>query len=259
MRGITSSAVLVVGALSLVACTGSAPRQITSNGASLQAAHEALTEGEAGTSLAIAHGILASQPRNVAALAQAGDAEAALGDRLAADVSYKHALALAPRDVHARLGLGKLQIRDDLRAAETSFRTVVADAPHDIFALNDLGDVLDLQERHGEAQRFYATALIADPDRMGTRVNMALSLALSGQPEHAEQLMRDVATSATASRRVRLDLAAAQVMAGHDRDAAETLGSDLSPAETISAIQGLHQLRIVQPATAVTQGLSILR
>ena len=49
-----------------------------------------------GTSLAIAHGILASQPDNVPALAEAGDAQAAMGDRLSAETSYKQALRLAP-------------------------------------------------------------------------------------------------------------------------------------------------------------------
>jgi Flp pilus assembly protein TadD len=231
-------------AMAMAACNaGRAPLQITTNGPSLQAARDALTEGEAGSSLAIARGILTSQPRNVPALTQAGDAESALGDRLAAQISYKKALALSPRDVHARLGLGKLQIRDDLRGAEASFRAVLADAPHDALALNDLGYVLDLQERHAEAQASYRAALAVDPDRISTRVNLALSMALSGAPEQAEQMLRDLSASATASRRVRLDFAMAQVMAGHDKDAVQTLGTDLSPDEAASAVSGMAQLR----------------
>ena len=217
--------------------------QPTSDGASLQAAHEALSEGEAGTALAIARGVLASQPHNIPALDQAGDAEAALGDRLAAATSYKQALALAPRDVRARLGQGKLQIRDDLHAAEVSFRSVVGDTSKDPLALNDLGYVLDLQDRHKEAQTYYKAALAADPDRVSTQVNLALSLALSGQPERAEQMLRDVAASASASRKIRLDYGVAQVLAGHDRDAQQTLGADLSSIEAKSAIDSISQLR----------------
>ncbi len=243
MRLTTIHAALFGSMLALSSCGSHPPVQISGDGASLQAARDALTQGEAGTSLAIARGVLASQPRNVSALAQSGDAEAALGDRLAATTSYKQALVLSPRDVHARLGLGKLEIRDDLRAAEVSFRAVLADAPRDPIALNDLGYVLDLQERHREAQASYQAAMAADPDRISTRVNLALSYALSGQAERAEQILRDVAASASASRKIRLDFAVAQVMAGHDRDAAETLASDLSPADSQSAIAGIQQLR----------------
>ena len=219
--------------------------QATKNSASLQAARDALTQGEAGTALAIARGVLASQPDNVSALTQSGDAEAALGDRLAATRSYKQALAISPHDVGARLGQGKLALRDDLKEAEVIFRAVLLDAPKDALALNDLGYVLDLQDRHKEAQNSYMAALVVDPDHVATQVNLALSMALSGQPEHAEQLLRDLVTSASASRKIRLDFAVAQVLAGHDQDAEQTLSGDLSAAEARSAIDGVGQLRSV--------------
>ncbi len=218
---------------------------ISGNGPSIQAARDALNEGEAGTSLAIARGVLASQPANVAALAQAGDAQAALGDRLAADISYRRALTLSPHDVRARLGLGKLALRDNVRAAEASFRAILADNPRDPLALTDLGYVLDLQERHTEAQTCYEQAMAADPARISPRVDLAMSLALSGQPDRAEAMMRDVAASSAASPKVRVDYALAQVMAGHDQDAAQTLSGELTPVETASAIQGIAQLRPV--------------
>jgi Flp pilus assembly protein TadD len=234
--------VLLVTAL-LAGCNQRPAVAVASNAPSIQAARDALNEGEAGTSLAIARGVLTSQPNNVAALSQAGDAEAALGDRLAADVTYKKALALSPRDVRARLGLGKLQIRDDLRGAEATFRSILADAPNDPLVLNDLGYVLDMQERHAEAQTFYQAAIAADPARISSRVNLALSLALSGQAARAEGMMRDIAASSQANNRVRVDFAMAQVMAGHDKEAAATLGGDLTPAETQAAIDGMAQLR----------------
>ena len=226
---------------------------VATNGPSLQAARDALSEGEAGTSLAIAKGVLVSQPKNVAALAQAGDAQAALGDRLVATATYQRALLLAPRDVHARLGLAKLQVRDDLPAAEASFRAVLADSPRDPMVLNDLGYVLDLQERHAEAQAFYKQAMAIDPNRISVRVNLALSLALSGQGLQAETMMRDVAGSSNATQRVKVDFALAQVMAGHDKDAAETLSGDLTPAETDTALRGLIQLR---PTPVIAKELS---
>jgi Flp pilus assembly protein TadD len=210
---------------------------------SLAAARAALVEGQAGTSLAIAHGILASQPDNVPALAEAGDAQAAMGDRLSAETSYKQALRLSPHDVRARLGMAKLLLRDDLKGAERAFRAILVDAPHDPVVLNDLGYVLDLQERHAEAQNIYLEALASDPGRLSTRVNLALSLALSGQAARAEQMLRDLAQNAGATSKVRLDLAVAQVIAGHDEDAQITMSSDLSPEEAKNALVGMEQLR----------------
>ncbi len=234
----------------LTACQQKPASLVSGNGASIQAARDALNEGEAGTSLAIAKGVLSSQPGNVAALAQAGDAEAVLGDRLAADADYRQALARSPGDVRARLGQGKMQLRDDPHAAEATFRAVLAGSPRDPSVLNDLGYVLDLQERHTEAQGYYQQAITLDPGRISSRVNLALSLALSGQAARAEAMMRDIAASASVTPRVRADFALAQVMAGHDQDAVGTLGSDLTPAETQAAITGMAQLR---PALAVVK------
>ena len=234
----------------LTACQQRPAALVTGNGASIQAARDALNEGEAGTSLAIAKGILSSQPGNVAAMVQAGDAEIVLGDRLSADTNYRQALARNPHDVRARLGQGKLQLRDNLRAAEATFRAVLADAPRDPLVLNDLGYVLDLQERHTEAQAYYQQAIALDPERISSRVNYAMSLALSGQAARAESMMRDIAASVSVTPRVRADFALAQVMAGHDQEALGTLGGDLTPAETQAAITGMAQLR---PAMAVTK------
>jgi len=214
-----------------------------SDRASLDTARAALVDGEAGTSLAIARGVLASQPDNVAALSQAGDAQMEMGDRLNAEASYKRALAFAPHDVRARLGLAKLLLRDDVHGAELAFRAILADAPHNPVVLNDLGYTLDLQERHAEAQNLYVEALASDPNRLSVRVNLALSLALSGHAARAEQMLRDLAQTAGATSKVRLDLALAQVIAGHDSEAAQTISTELSPDDAKQALAGMAEFR----------------
>lgn len=231
----------------LAGCASHQPAQISGDRPSLKAARDALAEGSAGTSLAIARGVLSSVPNDVPALVQAGDAEVALQDHIAAEADFRHALALAPGDVHARLGLGKLQMQKDARAAEATFRTVLATAPHDAAVLTDLGVSLDLQGRHAEAQVFYSAAMTADPNRASARIDLALSLALSGQPERAEGMLRDATFTSGSTPRVRADFALAQVMAGHDDDAVETLRADLTPDETKAAIEGMQSLR-PQPA-----------
>jgi Flp pilus assembly protein TadD len=242
MRYVTAG---VFVALALGGCVPRSDQGLntSSDRSSLDSAKAALVDGEAGTSLAIAHGILASQPTNVAALAQAGDAEIAMGDRLSAERDYKQALSIAPHDVRARVGLAKLQLRDNLPAAEAAFRAILVDSPHNPIVLNDLGYVLDLQERHAEAQNLYVEALASDPNRLSVRVNLALSLALSGQAPRAEQMLRDLAQTAGATSKVRLDLALAQVIAGHDNEAAQTMSSELSPDDAKQALEGMAQLR----------------
>jgi Flp pilus assembly protein TadD len=241
------------GVIVALAVSGCVPRtdQGMNNSAdrqSLETARAALVDGEAGTSLAIAHGVLASQPNNVAALSQAGDAEMQMGDRLNAEADYKRALAISPHDVRARLGLAKMLLRDDLHGAELAFRAILADSPHNPVVLNDLGYVLDLQERHAEAQSFYVEALASDPNRLSVRVNLALSLALSGQAPRAESMLRDLAQTAGATSKVRLDLALAQVIAGHEKDAALTMSTELSPDDAKQALQGMEEFRPATPA-----------
>jgi Flp pilus assembly protein TadD len=217
--------------------------EVAADRPSLEAARMALTGGQAGTSLEIAKGVLASQPNNVAALSQAGDAEVAIGDRLSAEGDYKKALAISARDVRARMGMAKLLLRDDLKGAEQAFRAILADDPHNPIVLNDLGYTLDLQERHSEAQVMYMEALVYDPMRLSVRVNLAISLALSGQAPRAEQMLRDLAQNVGATSKVRLDFALAQVIAGHDAEATQTMSADLSPEEAKSALEGMQMLR----------------
>jgi len=220
----------------------------SSDRSSLDSAKAALVDGEAGTSLAIARGILSSQPNNVAALCQAGDSQAAMGDRLSAEASYRRALTIESHSVPARLGLAKLLLRDDIHGAEAAFRAILVDAPHNPVVLNDLGYTLDLQERHAEAQSLYVEALATDPNRLSVRVNLALSLALSGQAPRAEAMLRDLAQTAGASSKVRLDLALAQVIAGHESEAAQTISTELSPDEAKQALAGMAEFKTTSPA-----------
>jgi Flp pilus assembly protein TadD len=212
------------------------------NRPSLKAARNALQEGEAATALSIARGVLISEPKNVAALVAAGDADVAMSNPLEAEKFYRQAEAAQPGYVPARLGTGKLKLRQDVKGAEAEFRAVLAVAPKDTAALTDLGVALDLQERHKEAQAQYKAAIAINPDLTAARVNLALSLALSGEATEAEQMLRDEAQAGPVSPRVRADFALAQVMAGHSQDAEVTLQADLSADEAKASVSGMSSL-----------------
>jgi Flp pilus assembly protein TadD len=246
MRLAKIAAATLLATTSLSGCVPHEQSQISGDGPSMRVARQALVDGQAGTSLAIAQGVLAQQPNNVPALVQSGDAKMAMQDRMGAEQAYKRALALAPHDIRAQLGLGKMQLTADPKAAEATFRAVVASNPHSAIALTDLGVSLDRQSRPAEAQAAYTQALAIDPNLFSAHVDLALSLALSGQAARAEQMLRDAAMSNSSTPRVRADLAVAQIAAGHGEQAQQTLRADLSPEDTKTTMEAMA---ILQPVT----------
>ncbi len=226
-----------------------APTQSDANRPSLKAARTALAEGEAATSLGIARGVLSMEPRDVAAMVTAGDADNALGNRRAAEKDYRSAIAIDPDSIPAQLGLAKLAMRDDAKQAEALFRRILTQSPRDAATLTDLGVSLDLQDRHKEAQAAYTAAIAANGDLTSTRVDLALSLALSGDAMKAEGMLRDAAEEGAVPPKVRADYALAQIMAGHADQARQTLRADLSDDEANASIAGLSALlpRTKQP------------
>lgn len=230
--------------LALAGC-GAIPQsanQSAANRPSLIAARTALAEGEAATALGIARGVLSMEPRNVAAMVSAGDADNALGNHRAAESDYRQALLIDPNSVPAQLGLAKLTMRDDARAAEAQFRQILARSPRDPAVLTDLGVSLDLQDRHLEAQAIYAQALATNADLTSTRVDMAVSLALSGDPIKAEGMLRDATEGGAVPPKVRADFALAEVLAGHSDQAQQTLQADLSADEAHASIVAMSAL-----------------
>ncbi len=235
--------VLAFCAAALAGCAGiQGNTQSNASRPSLKTARAALAEGQAATALGIARGVLSMSPRDVPALVAAGDADVALGNRRSGETDYRKALAIDPGSVPAQLGLAKLAMRDDAREAETLLRGILARSPNDPAALTDLGVALDLQERHREAQVEYARALATNADLTSTRVDMALSLALDGNPVKAEGMLRDATESGPVPPKVRADFALAEVMAGHADQAAATLQADLSADEARASVEVMTAL-----------------
>lgn len=217
---------------------------------SLKASRAALAEGSAETALSIARGVLSMDPHNAAALTAAADADTALNNRKTAEQEYRKALAYAPDYTPARLGIGKMKLRDNPNEAEAMFRDVVNRNPNNAPALVDLGVALDLQERHAEAQSLYTRAIRINPEMTSARVNLAMSLALSGNPLRAEQMLRDASDASAMTPRLRADMALAQTLSGKPDDAKQTLLADLTPAE---ADQSVQEWAALMPPKTVTK------
>ena len=240
---VRTTTLLAAATLALSGCGAlHSPTQSDANRPSLKVARAALAEGEAATAMGIARGVLAMEPHNVPAIIASGDANVALGNRRAAENDYRKALSIDPGSTPAQIGLAKLAMRDDAREAERLSRAIGARSPHDAAALTDLGVALDLQERHKEAQTYYTQALATNADLTSTRVDLALSLALDGDPMRAEGMLHDASEAGPVPAKVRADYALAQLMSGHADQAQVTLQADLSADEARASIEGMSAL-----------------
>ena len=162
-------------------------------------------------------------------------------------------LAKDPTSIRASIGLGRIQLAKDPAAAEALFQQVLQRQPRELTALNNLGIARDLLGRHAEAQTAYRQALAINPDLESAQVNLALSMAMSGQGPAAIQLLKPKATEPDAAVKVKHDYAVVLAMAGHRAEAEQVLGDDLAPddvRQVLDSVTGTHTriARDVRPA-----------
>lgn len=226
----------------LSACAGQGSPGFSRAQPGVNVARAALAAGSADLALNVVNGILEKEPRNVPALVAQGDALSVLGRSDEAGISYARVLALDPGSVPAGIGLGRLHLKTDPAQAQLLFLDVLQQEPRNAAALNNLGIAYDLQGNHAGAQGAYRLALAADPSMRAAEVNLALSLALSGQASTAVQMLMPIAADPNASPRLRHDLAAALAMAGDKAAAARILSADLTPEQMASALRAYGSL-----------------
>jgi len=242
MRAITILLVVLLGA-----CAGPQSQDLVDRPPSLAVAQAALSGGAPAMALQICTETVNRQPRNLEAQICVGDALTALGRDAEATVAFEQAQIMAPDDPGALMGLGRLRLATDAPSAELLFLRVLSVKPGNALAWNNVGIARDLQGRHQEAQVAYGKALGLMPSLRAAEVNLALSMAMSGQAEEAVRRLRSIAADPTASPRLRQDLAAALAMADQPDEAARLLRGDLNPSEIDQAISGYRALS-VQPA-----------
>jgi Flp pilus assembly protein TadD len=217
----------------------------------INVAEAALRGGSPQIALQVADSILAKDRGNVTALCVQGDALTVLGRYDDAAESYQRALSRDSSASRALIGLGRLRLATDPAAAEDLFLQVLQRDPRNTTALNDLGIARDLQRRHNDAQRAYAQALGIDPNLTAAQVNMALSLAMSGRGAEAVKLIRPLAETPDASRKLRHDYAAVLALSGNRTEAERILKADMTPAEVAQAMTEFERARetSTRPAT----------
>jgi Flp pilus assembly protein TadD len=234
---------LLLSLLLVAGCSGNHDGPLSSRPPGLDVADVALANGAPDTALHIAQQALAANPHDVSAMVRVAQAQSALGQREQATQRFRQALALEPNNAGAALGLGRLELASDPAAAAAVLLRISARDPHNVAILVDLGIARDLQGQHAEAQRAYRQALAVEPGRSAANVNLALSLALSGDPRQALAILRPIALSPGASPRMRQDLAVALVLAGEDEEAGRVLHTDMPQPEALALVTDYQALR----------------
>jgi Flp pilus assembly protein TadD len=117
-------------------------------------------------------------------------------------------------DPTAHLALGRILLQTDPAHAEHMFQAALAGTPGNADILNDLGVARDLQGHHAEAQAAYREALSANPTLRSARINLGLSLALSGKGGDALTTVQPIAASSAPTGAERADVAAISALSG---------------------------------------------
>ena len=205
-------------------------------------AQTALANGAPDLALRICSGLLDKSPRNVDLMNCQGDALTAQGRVPEAEASFRQALRFDASSEGAQIGLGRLSLVDRPAEAEALFLQVLDRRPRNAVALNNLGIARDLQGRHPAAQDAYGQAIAAAPDMRAAKINLALSLALSGRGTEAVRLVRPIADAPGSTIKERHVLAAVLGMSGERAEAVRLLQPDLATRQVDEALEGYKAL-----------------
>jgi Flp pilus assembly protein TadD len=220
----------------LCACSSRGANGVGSGPPGIEVADAALKGGSPQIALQVSDSILARSPGNQDALLTKGDALTALGQSDDAAVVFAQVLSSDPGSVSANIGLGRIRLASNPVASEQMFLEAIKREPRNNVAWNDLGIARDLQGRHIDAQSAYRRALGINPEMSAAQVNLALSMAMTGQSHEAVQLLQPLASKPDASQQTRHDLAAVLTMSGDRDGAARILSTDLPPEQVQQAL-----------------------
>src|SRR5215469_16773280 len=187
-------------------------------------------------------------PTDPAPLIAAGDVLLQMGEVNEAIVSY-HAALVRPGDTHgAQVGLARAFLKTgkpELALAPIS--TALEESPGDPKLLLLLGVTRDLAEDHLEAQDVYRRGLSLAPADPALTLNLALSLALSGNYSTAIVVLQPLAMSVAGSARERQTLALIYGLNGNTAEASRISAIDLDDTSVQQNLAYFQTLRGLSP------------
>jgi tetratricopeptide (TPR) repeat protein len=133
----------------------------------------------------------ARRPADPRAFLELGDLLGRLGRYDDAAAVFEEGLALEPRAIVLRVGLGYVHLgRGDRGAARDQFQRVREAAPERYDGLVGMGHVLALDGDHRAAIDLYRRALDLQPDNAATRISLAKCLLEQGERAAGEAELR---------------------------------------------------------------------
>ena len=139
--------------------------------------------------------------------------------------------------------LGRLALdMDRLDIAQQTLKVAEVQGVKDWKTLSAQGTLRAKQGRHAEAQQYYLAALEAKPDAASVINNLALSYALDGKPNKAEELLRKAVASGTDDKRVRQNLALVLGLQGKYDEARKVASVDISDQDAKSNMAYLRNM-----------------
>src|SRR5271165_1495337 len=187
-------------------------------------------------------------PFYAAPLIAAGDALLQMGSVNEAIVSYNAALVRPGDTQGAQVGLAKAFLKTGKpQLALSPLSKAMEASPDDPKLLLLLGVARDLAGQHWEAQSYYRDGLARAPGDSALTVNLALSLALSGNYPNAIVVLQPVAMSAAGSAQERQTLALIYGLNGNTAEAARLGRIDLDDASVQHNLAYYQSLRGLSP------------
>ena len=189
------------------------------------------------------------EPTAAAPFVAAGNTLVEMDQVNEAILTYQSALERQPRDPEALRGLARAYLktaRPELAGAP--LQTAYEDSPNDPKLLQLIGVADDLLGQHAEAQARYRRGLELLPADVGLKLDLALSLALTGDYDKAIAELTPIANSPMSTPPIRQALALVYGLKG-DRPMAERLGQiDLEPSSVQHNLAYYDRLRQLSPS-----------
>lgn len=216
---------------------------------SMRISDAAFAGGDFATAVSVYRRASAMDTTAVAPLVGAGNALLKMDQFNEAIVSFNAGLARDAHDRDALRGLARAFLMSGRPAlAGQPLAIAYQDNPNDAKLLELIGVADDFVGRHDEAQSRYRRGLELSPEDPALSLDLALSLALSGNYPEAVEVLLPIATTRGSTLRERQTLALIYGLQG-DRRAAERMARlDLDPASVQRNLAYYESLRRLSPA-----------